>query len=176
MSTDRHPVTMGTRMLDKLGVEYRKHLFKWDKKAGARGAAATLGIPQEVAIKSLVFETCDGDPFMVLMDSTHDVSTKAMARHLGVKSVQPCDPKHAQSLTGYLLGGISPFGMRRELPVYIEQGLLEHDVVYINVGHRGFLVSLAPQDICRVVRAEAVAVGIDARQPGRQGRARVVRA
>ena len=128
----------------------------WDKKAGARGAAATLGVPPEAVIKSLVFETCDDDAFMVLMDSTHDVSTKSMARHLGVKSVQPCDPKRAQSLTGYLIGGISPLGTRRELPVYIERGLLDHETVYINVGHRGFLVSLPPATLCDAVQAKAV--------------------
>jgi len=112
-------------------------------------------------IKSLVFETCDGDPFMVLMDSAHEVSAKAMARHLDVKSVQPCDPSRAQSLTGYLIGGISPFGTRRPLPVYIERTLLAHDMVYINVGHRGFLVSLPPNEIRRVVDAEPVDAAID---------------
>lgn len=161
MSKHKHPVTMGTRLLDGHGVEYGKHLYRWDKKAGARGAATTLGVAPEAVIKSLVFETCDGDPFMVLMDSTHGVSTKAMARHLGVKSVQPCDPKRAQSLTGYLIGGISPFGTRRELPVYIDRGLLDQETIYINVGHRGFLVSLAPQEICRVVNAEPVDAAIE---------------
>jgi len=161
MSKHKHPVTMGTRLLDELGVSYERHLFPYDKKTGARGAARELGVAKEVVIKSLVFETSDGDPFMVLMDSAHEVSTKAMARRLDVKSVQPCGPGRAQSLTGYLIGGISPFGARRPLPVYIEGSLLAHDTVYINVGHRGFLVSLPPGEIRRVVDAEPVDVAID---------------
>jgi len=160
MSKTKYPVTMGVRMLDKLGVEYGKHLYRWDKNRGARGAAEVLGVPPETVIKTLVFEASDGDPFIVLMDSTHDVSTKGMARHLGVKSVEPCDEKKAQSLTGYLIGGISPFGTRRPLPVHMEQGLLVHDTVYINVGKRGFLISLPPDEIRRVVNAEVVDVAV----------------
>ena len=162
MSKHKPPVTMGTRLLDDAGVDYGTHLYKWDKKAGARGAAKQLDVPPEIVIKSLVFQTCDGDFFMVLMDATHEVSTKAMARHLGVKSVEPADVNKAQSLTGYLVGGISPFGTRRKLPVYIERALLSHPVVYINIGHRGFLVSLPPSEIERILAAQAVDVGIDA--------------
>ena len=162
MSKHNYPVTLGTRMLDELGVAYGPHLYRWDKDKGARGAAEVLGVPAESVIKTLVFETSERDYLVVLMDSTHEVSTKALARHLSVKSVEPCDPKKAQSLTGYVIGGISPFGIRRPLPVYMERSLLSHHVVYINVGKRGFLVSLDPKQMSRILNAELVDVAIDA--------------
>jgi len=161
MSKKKTPVTMGTRMLDEFGATYGPHVFKWDKKEGAEGAAKQLGVPPESVIKTLVFETCEKKPLIVLMDSTHEVSTKELARHLGVKSVEPCDPDKAQSLTGYLIGGISPFGTRRELPVYMERSLLSEHVAYINAGKRGFLVSLDPKQMSRILNAELVDVGID---------------
>ena len=161
MSKRKYPVTLGTRMLEELGVAYGPHLYRWDKDKGARDAAEALDVPAESVIKTLVFETSESTHLIVLMDSTHEVSTKALARHLRVKSAAPCEPKKAQALTGYVIGGISPFGTRRQLPVYMERSLLSHHVVYINVGKRGFLVSLDPKQMSRILNAELVDVGID---------------
>ena len=157
-----HPTTQGTRLLDELGVSYDAHRYRWEK-GGAKGAAKTLGMPEEQVIKTLVFETSEKSPLMVLMDGTHDVSTKNLARHLAVKSVAPCDPQRAESLTGYRIGGISPFGTRQPLPVYIQEDLLACPTVYINAGKRGFLISLSPDEVRRVTEAEPVDVAIPAR-------------
>lgn len=104
-------------------------------------------------VKSIVLQTRDKQPFFALMDGSHEVSTKTLARAMGTKEVQPVEPKRAEQLTGYRVGGISPFGSRTPLPVWMAAHLLEHETVFINGGQRGFLVEVAPREIAALLDA-----------------------
>ena len=157
MSKDR-PTTLGTRFLDKLGIEYEPCVYRWEKGGGTSRAAKMLDFPEPRITKTLVFATNEKTYLLVLMEGTHDVSTKKLARLLGVKSVVPCDPKKAESLTGYQIGGISPFGTRTKLPVYMQETLMQWDQVCINAGHRGILAKMSPEDIRKAVDATLVDV------------------
>jgi Cys-tRNA(Pro) deacylase len=113
-------------------------------------------------VKTLIMETDAGDPLIVLMHGDKEVSTKQLARILGVKSVSPCDPKVANRHSGYLVGGTSPFGTKRAMPVYCEAGILDLDKIYINGGARGFLVRINPRDLSKALNLTTVNVAVDA--------------
>ncbi|NUN13409.1 MAG: aminoacyl-tRNA deacylase [Myxococcales bacterium] len=151
------PVTMAIRFLRQHNVEPEPHLYRWEKK-GANASAEALGVDVAEVIKTLIFETDTTMPLMVLMDGTHEVSAKTLARHLGVKSVAPCTPKRAETLTGYQVGGISPFGTKTKMKVYMQETLLLLDKAYINGGKRGFLIRLPTDVIQRLLNAECVDV------------------
>lgn len=153
------PTTMAVRFLREHGVSYEPHVFRWEKK-GAKASAEVLGVDPAIVVKTLIFETEKKAPLVVLMDGTHEVSTKGLARALGVKLVVPCDPKRAEQLTGYQVGGISPFGQRTAMPIYIEEGVLDLPLVYVNGGKRGFLISLPPEEIRRALNATPVSVAV----------------
>lgn len=153
------PTTMAVRFLREQGVAYESHVFRWEKK-GAKASADVLGVDPAIVLKTLIFETERKAPLVVLMDGTHEVSTKSMARLLGVKLVVPCDPKRAEQLTGYQVGGISPFGQRTAMPFYMQQTALDLPLVYVNGGKRGFLVSLPPGEIRRLLAATPVDVAV----------------
>lgn len=153
------PTTMAVRFLREQGVTYEGHVFRWEKK-GAKASADVLGVDPAIVLKTLIFETEKKAPLVVLMDGTHEVGTKSMARLLGVKLVVPCDPKRAEQLTGYQVGGISPFGQRTAMPFYMQQTALDVPLVYVNGGKRGFLVSLPPGEIQRLLAATLVDVAV----------------
>jgi len=155
-----YPMTRGVRMLRSKKVAFTPHLYPYEEHGGTRHAADCLEVNERAVIKTLVMEPDGGKPFLVLMHGDREVSTKNLARILGVKSVDPCKPEKAERVTGYQVGGISPFGTRRPLPVYVEQSILELPRIYINGGKRGFLVGIAPQDLGKGLDVREVEVGI----------------
>jgi len=136
--------TPATRFLRSHGVEHSGHVYDYVEHGGTAESARQLGVPEHEVVKTLVMQTDRGDPFIVLMHGDRTVVTRELARALGVKSVQPCTPADAQRHTGYLVGGTSPFGTRKALPVYVEESALELPRILINGGRRGYLVGIAP--------------------------------
>jgi Cys-tRNA(Pro) deacylase len=124
-------------------------------------SARELGVDEHAVIKTLVMEDQDKQPLIVLMHGDKQVSTKELARQLGRKSIQPCSPETASRHTGYLVGGTSPFGTRKPLPVYVERTVLALPRIYINGGKRGYLVGMTPADVGKVLDLEPVDVAID---------------
>ena len=155
-----YPVTPAVRELREKKVDFAPHLYDYVEHGGTRHSAEALGVDEHAVVKTLVMETDARRPLVVLMHGDREVSTKTLARHLGVKSIKPCDPQAAQKHTGYMVGGTSPFGTRTRLPVYAERTIFGLPLVYINGGKRGFLVSLDPQVLRDVLKAEEVEVGI----------------
>lgn len=161
MSKEKTPVTPAIRQLRDAGVEFGDHLYGYEAKGGTAVASRELGIPEHSAVKTLVMEDEGHQPLLVLMHGDRQVSTKELARVLGVKSIVPCTPETATKHTGYLVGGTSPFGTRKKLPVYVEETILQLPLIYINGGKRGYLVSLKPADLIRVLHPVPVRVGIE---------------
>ena len=160
MSTERPPVTPAVRLLRERGVVFTHHLYDYEEHGGTAVSSRELGVPERAVIKTLVMESEQRQPLLVLMHGDMAVSTKQLARVLGVKTVTPCDPDTAHRHTGYLFGGTSPFGTRKPLPVYLERGVLDLARVYINGGKRGYLVGMAPLELVRVLKPTLVDVGI----------------
>ncbi len=158
----RWPVTAATRALDAAGAAYDGHLYAYEARGGTAISARELGVDEQTVVKTLVFETVSGDPLIVLMHGHLQVSAKGLARLLGVKGVAPCAPPAAQRYSGYQVGGTSPFGLRREMPIYAERTLFELPRIYINGGKRGFLVALAPDVLDALLSPERVDVGVPA--------------
>ena len=153
-----YPVTPAVRLLREKKVAFVPHLYDYQERGGTRHSAASLGVDEHAVIKTLVMQTDTKMPLLILMHGDREVSTKQLARTIGAKSVQPCDPATAQKHTGYLTGGTSPFGTRNELPVYAERTIFRLPCIYINGGKRGFLVEIAPQVLRDVLNAQDVGV------------------
>jgi Cys-tRNA(Pro) deacylase len=162
MKEDRYPITPGVRLLREKKIAFAPHLYPYEDHGGTRHAAAMLGVDEHAVIKTLIMETDARRPLVLLMHGDCEVSTKNLARALGVKSVQPCDPATAQKHTGYMVGGISPFGTRARLPVYAEKSIFDLPKIYINGGKRGFLVEIDPQALCAALAVQTVEVAIGA--------------
>ncbi len=154
------PVTQAVRVLRASQVDFTPHLYAYVDHGGAERAAEALGVDGHRVIKTLVMEVDRKTPILVLMHGDREVSTKQLARQIGAKEVSPCDPKQAEKLTGYQVGGISPFGTRIRLKVYAESSVMELDRVFINCGKRGFLAEMGTQDLERVLQPERVSVAI----------------
>ena len=146
MSSD-FPITPAVRFLREKKVEFVPHLYDYVEKGGAKESARQLGVDIHAVVKTLVLETNEKKPLIVLMHGDKEVSTKNLARFLNVKSVEPATPEKASKLTGYLVGGTSPFGTRTKMPVYAEATIFELDKIYINGGKRGFLVEISPDEL-----------------------------
>jgi Cys-tRNA(Pro) deacylase len=159
MSVD-YPVTPAIRFLREKKVEFVPHLYEYVEKGGTGESARQLGIDEHAVIKTLVFETSENKPLIVLMHGDREVSTKNLARYLGVKSVEPATSDKASKVTGYQFGGTSPFGTRIKLPVYAERTIFDLGRIYINGGKRGFLVEIDPA-VLKLIETNAVEVGID---------------
>lgn len=155
-----HPVTQAVRFLRDRNIPFEAHMYRYEEHGGTSAAAAALGAPEHAVIKTLVMEDDGGNGLIVLMHGDREVSTKELARFLGRKSVSPSDPARAMRLTGYMVGGTSPFGTRAELPVYAEASIFSIPRVFINGGKRGFLVSIDTADIRRALRVTEVSVAI----------------
>ncbi len=162
MGKHKPPVTAAVRMLRRHGVEFSDHLYAYEEKGGALQGAQLLGVAEHRVIKTLIMEDDRSQSMIVLMHGDREVSTKALARLVGAKSVMPCDPNIANKHSGYLVGGTSPFGVRRKMPVYMEASILELERIYINGGKRGYLVGLAPADARRILDPTLVEVAIPA--------------
>ena len=155
------PSTLATRLLRERGVPYTEHLYRYEDRGGTRVSARELGVDEHAVVKTLVMEDEAKEPLVVLMHGDREVSVKALARFLGRKAVQPCKPEVANRHSGYQVGGTSPFGTRRKLPVYLERSILDLPTIYVNGGARGFLVGLAPADLVRVLEPTLVDVAIE---------------
>src|SRR5437764_7658890 len=155
-----YPVTPAVRLLREKRAAFEPHLYDYVERGGTHHSAEALGVDEHAVVKTLVMETDAKKPFIVLMHGDREVSTKQLARHLGVKGVHPCDFAQAQKHTGYLVGGTSPFGTRARLPAYVERTIFELPVIYINGGKRGFLVGIEPQVLRDVLKVEEVEVAI----------------
>jgi Cys-tRNA(Pro) deacylase len=155
-----YPVTPAVRLLREKKVEFEPHLYNYEERGGTRHSAESLGVDEHAIVKTLVMETEARKPLVVLMHGDREVSTKNLARTIGTKSVQPCDPQTAQKHTGYLVGGTSPLGTRAKLPVYVERTIFALPKIYLNGGKRGFLVSINPQDLRVLLTVEEVQVAI----------------
>ena len=150
--------TPAIHFLRRHQVVFTEHEYRYETHGGTRVSARELGVDEHRVVKTLVMEDERREPLIVLMHGDREVSTKQLARHVGRKMITPCDPGVAQKHTGYMVGGTSPFGTRKPMPVYMERTIADLDRVYINGGRRGLLVALAPHDILRVLNAELVDV------------------
>jgi len=159
MAHSTTPVTPAIRVLRSAGVPFTEHLYRYEEHGGTRVSSRELGVDEHAVIKTLVMEDDARAPLLVLMHGDLEVSTKQLARAIGRKRVEPCSPDVANRHSGYLVGGTSPFGTRKVMPVYIERTILELPRIYVNGGARGFLVGLAPSELVRVLKPTSVGVG-----------------
>src|SRR5471032_2077021 len=148
--------TQATQMLRKHQVSFNEHPYPYEEHGGTSVSARELGVPEHDVIKTLVMQDEAARPMIVLMHGDCKVSTKNLARSIGCKSVEPCKPEVAQRHSGYQIGGTSPFGTRKPLPLYVEASILALETIYINGGRRGYLVGIAPQVLLDVVNAKPV--------------------
>lgn len=162
MSKPTSPSTPATRLLRERGIVFSEHFYRYEDRGGTRVSARELNVAEHAVVKTLVMEDDEHRPLIVLMHGDREVSTKQLARLIGAKSVAPCKPDMANRHTGYLVGGTSPFGTRKSLPVYLERTILDLPLVYINGGSRGFLLGIAPRDIVVVLAPTLVDVGLEA--------------
>lgn len=160
MSQKDYPKTNAIRCLLDHGIEFEPFFYKYEEHGGTHVSSRELGVDEHTVVKTLVMETDAKEPLIVLMHGDNEVSTKGLARILGVKSVSPCDPKVANRHSGYMVGGTSPFGTKRRMPVYCEASILELDKIYINGGARGFLVRIDPRDLPKVLDVTKAQVAI----------------
>jgi Cys-tRNA(Pro) deacylase len=155
-----HPITLAIRALRQHQVPFEPHLYVWEPRGGTRASAEHLNVDEHAVIKTLIFEDEKKQPLCILMHGDKEVSAKNLARVLGKKSVAPCAPDVADRHSGYQVGGTSPFGLRRAMPIYVEETILALPRIYINGGARGFLVAIAPADLARVLKPTTVHVAI----------------
>jgi Cys-tRNA(Pro) deacylase len=154
------PSTQATRLLKQAGIPYTEHLYRYEEHGGTRVSAEALGFDEHAVIKTLVMEDERGAPLIILMHGDREVSTRDLARQIGAKAVQPCRPDVANRHSGYLVGGTSPLGTRKAMPVHAEASLFDLDRIYLNGGSRGFLVGMNPRDLERVLQIKRVSVAI----------------
>jgi Cys-tRNA(Pro) deacylase len=161
MSKGHLSTTSAIRVMKEKGIVFSLHQYKYEERGGTEVSTRELNVDENTVIKTLVMEDDRKEPFIILMHGNRHVSTKNMARFIGAKSVQPCDPKTAEHHTGYKVGGTSPFGTRKHLKVYIEASILELPKIFINAGLRGLLAEMSPLDLSAALNTESVSVAID---------------
>lgn len=157
----KRTATPATTLLAQLGVKYTEHFYDYVEHGGTSVSSSALGVPEHEVVKTLVMETDRGDPLVVLMHGDRKVSTKELARVAGAKRVFPCKPEVAQRHSGYLVGGTSPFGTRKAMPVYLQRTVLDLPRIYINGGRRGYLLGMEPQELIRVLEPVLVDVALE---------------
>ena len=160
MAKDKTPVTAAVRALRSENVPFSDHLYAYEEKGGTAVSSRELGVDEHAVIKTLVMEDESRKPLIVLMHGDLQVSTKELARVMGVKHISPCTAEAAQKQSGYQVGGTSPFGTRFPMPVYMEGSIASLPKIYINGGKRGYLVGMAPAGLIRVLKPHLVTVGI----------------
>lgn len=153
-------VTQANRVRRAHAVRYTEHPYAYEPRGGTATAAAALGVDEHAVIKTLIMEDDRRRPLIVLMHGDREVATGKLARALGVKHVTPCDPAIADRHSGYQVGGTSPFGARKAMPVYMERSIGNLAYVYVNGGRRGYLVGMAPADLIRVLQPVLVDVAV----------------
>ena len=154
------PSTPATRLLREKGVAYSEHLYRYEEKGGTRASSRELGVEEHAVVKTLVMEDERGAPLVVLMHGDREVSTKALARQLGRREIRICKPEVANRHSGYQVGGTSPLGTRKPMPVCVERSILELPRMYVNGGSRGFLVGVVPQELMPLLAPTLVDVAI----------------
>lgn len=152
------PVTAAIRVLRAAEVVFESHLYSYVEKGGSASSSTALGVPEHHVVKTLIMEDEHARPMIVLMHGDRNVSTKNLARHLGCRYIRPCEPAVAERHSGYKVGGTSPLGTRKVMPIYLERSIASLERMYVNGGQRGFLISLAPTDLIRVLNPEMVEV------------------
>ena len=157
---DHAPETPATKFLKARKVPFSSHLYAYEEHGGTRVSARELNVDEHAVVKTLVFEDENAKPLIVLMHGDRKVSAKELARQAGCKKVEPCKPEVANRHTGFLVGGTSPFGTKKVLPVFLERSILDLPLIYINGGRRGFLVGIHPHDIVRTLNPQAVEVAL----------------
>ena len=153
--------TPGTAFLAEHGVSFTEHFHEYVEHGGTAVSSGALGVPEREVVKTLVMETDKGDPLIVLMHGDRKVATKELARIAGAKRVFPCRPEVAQRHSGYLVGGTTPFGTRKRMPVYLERSVLAIPQIYINGGRRGYLLRIASSELVRVLSPILVDVALE---------------
>ena len=153
--------TPATAFLARQGVTYTEHEFDYVEHGGTSHSSTSLGVPEHQVVKTLIMENEKGDPLVVLMHGDRKVSTRELARQAGVKRIAPCKPEAATRHSGYLIGGTSPFGTRKSMPVFLERSVLQLPRIYINGGRRGYLLGMDPAEITRVLAPTLVDVAIE---------------
>ena len=151
---------MAVRTLRQHQVEFTPHLYTWEPRGGTAASAEHLGVDEHFVVKTLIFEDETKKPLCILMHGDREVSAKNLARQTGRRSVAPCAPEVADRHSGYQVGGTSPFGLKRAMPVYCEKGIADLERIYINGGARGFLVAIDPKELVRVLKPTMVEVAI----------------
>lgn len=159
--TDKAPETPATKFLRANRVTFTSHLYDYEEHGGTRVSSRELGVDEHAVVKTLVFENEDAAPLIVLMHGDCKVSAKELARQVSCKKVEPCKPEVANRHTGFLVGGTSPFGTRKKMPVYVEKSILDLPLIYINGGRRGYLVGIDPREILRVLPATPVEAALE---------------
>jgi Cys-tRNA(Pro) deacylase len=154
------PSTSAVRLLKSKGIAYSSHFYKYEERGGTAVSARELNVPEHSVIKTLVMEDDKRAPLIVLMHGDRQVSTKSLARQIGARTISSCTPEVANKHSGYIVGGTSPFGTKKTMPVYLEGTILDLDEIYINGGSRGFLVSIAPKVLLSLLDPVIVEVAI----------------
>ena len=160
MAKTKAPMTQAIRVLKQHKIKFVPKPYKYEEKGGTKVSARELGVDEFQVIKTLVMEDDQGQPMIVLMHGSCEVSLKHLARQLKVKQISPCPPEKAARLTGYQTGGISPFGTKQPLPIYVEESILRLDKIHINGGKRGLLVEIDPQALETILKPIKVSVAI----------------
>jgi Cys-tRNA(Pro) deacylase len=160
MSKEKIPSTPAILALKTQGADFTLHTYPYEERGGTKTAAGKLMVDEHRIIKTLIMEDETGTPFIILMHGDKEVSTKSLARTIGVKSVSPCNPAVAEKHTGYKVGGTSPFGTRKALPVYMEQTIADLPEIFINAGSRGLLARIPAAEIVRMLKPVYVNVAI----------------
>ncbi len=152
--------TPATQFLRQNKVNFSEHPYAYEDKGGTSVSARELGVDEHAVIKTLVMQNETGKPLIVLMHGDCTVSTKNLARQIGCKKIEPCKPEEANRHTGYLVGGTSPFGTRKQMSVYIEKTILDLPLIYINGGRRGYLIGIHPNELARILDVQTVEVAL----------------
>jgi Cys-tRNA(Pro) deacylase len=160
MSKDKVPTTPAILALKSSAVNFTLHSYQYEEHGGTRVSAAKLGVDEHCVIKTLVMEDETAGPLIILMHGDREVSTKMLARSLGVKTIVPCKPAIAQKHTGYQVGGTSPFGTKKVIPIYMEKTIVDLPEIFINAGSRGLLAQISTADLVRLIEPQMVSVAI----------------
>lgn len=160
MKSANAPETQATKFLRQQGIAHSNHHYEYEEHGGTRVSSRELNVDEHAVIKTLVMEDESAKPLIVLMHGDCKVSTKELARQIGCKKVEACKPEVTNRHTGFLVGGTSPFGTKKKMPVYIEKSILDLPLIYINGGRRGFLVGVHPHDLMRALQPIVVSVAL----------------
>ena len=160
MAHEKFPTTQAMRVLREHGVEFTHHPYAYEERGGTEVSARELGVDEHAVIKTLIMEDERKQPLIVLMHGDREVSTRNLARFLGVKTITPCTPAVADRHSGYQVGGTSPFGTRRAMPVYAARSITDLPYIYINGGRRGYLVGMPASEMLRVLKPTLVDIAV----------------